>query len=246
MEHLKANLELSGAQIKQYELTPNEQTGKGVLIVTAPLSAERAEVLGCRDMFFDEKGCARDFEGQVGIPVILKDTELHLAGEPYRPDTITKFKVGRDGDEETDATLYVTFRAHFTGHGNLGALFDFVLKKNKGEFTAVMEPLQGDLFQQKGGTPVALSDGTKKNGTPKSQTEGYMDAIKEAGAAARGENDTGCVACNNEIPMADGSTTTHASGAKCTRNQEGPALASAREVAGGTHQRKTRGPQPVN
>jgi hypothetical protein len=231
MEQLKRTLNLTGARIKQYEITPNEQTGKGVLIASAPLTAEQAEIMGCREMFFTEKGVAREFEGQVGIPLILKDTELKLGDEPYRPDMITKFKVGHDGDDENDITLYVTFRAHFTGHGNLGHLFDFVLKKNKGEFAVTMEPLQQQLFPEKDGAPAPVIDGKGKG-------------IGRAAAEESGEKDTGCVACNNDIPMG-AVPGRHASGAECTREQ-GPALASAREANGGTHAKRRRGPEAVN
>lgn len=58
------------------------------------------------------------------------------------------------------------------------------------------------------------------------------------------EKDTGCVACNNDVPLIDGDPTKHASGVKCTRKrEEGAPLASAREAAGGTHQAKRKGGQ---
>ena len=50
-----------------------------------------------------------------------------------------------------------------------------------------------------------------------------------------------CVDCENKVPMMHGSTTVHASGQKCLKAEESkaePALASAREAAGGTHQKK--------
>ena len=62
----------------------------------------------------------------------------------------------------------------------------------------------------------------------------------------RPDLDTGCIACNNEIPMADGSDTTHASGQMCTRNEdaaEGEAVLAPAAVMGGTHQRKVRTPR---
>lgn len=54
------------------------------------------------------------------------------------------------------------------------------------------------------------------------------------------ETDTGCVPCNNDLPME--SPGVHVNGAKCTRHslQEASTLATAREAAGGTHARKRR------
>lgn len=64
-----------------------------------------------------------------------------------------------------------------------------------------------------------------------------------------GEKDTGCIECNNGIPLAQGDPSMHDSGQPCMAysGRTEPAIASAREAAGGTHQRKRRGqiPDPV-
>lgn len=55
------------------------------------------------------------------------------------------------------------------------------------------------------------------------------------------EEDSGCIACNNGIPMAEGSSTNHASGVACTKKST-PALESA-VLMGGTHQRRRKAGQ---
>lgn len=52
-----------------------------------------------------------------------------------------------------------------------------------------------------------------------------------------------CVLCANGVPLAAGDDSTHENGRPCEayEGQKGPALASAREAAGGTHQRGRRG-----
>ena len=45
-----------------------------------------------------------------------------------------------------------------------------------------------------------------------------------------GEKDTGCVSCNNDIPLMDGDPTKHASGAKCTRTEGAATQAAAAEA----------------
>lgn len=63
-----------------------------------------------------------------------------------------------------------------------------------------------------------------------------------------GEKDTGCIDCNNGVPLDANDPSLHASGQPCAAysGKAEPALASAREAAGGTHQRKRRGPEAVN
>jgi hypothetical protein len=67
---------------------------------------------------------------------------------------------------------------------------------------------------------------------------------KLEGAEAEQPLDTGCIACNNEIPLVDGDPSMHASGQLCAAysgGTGGPALSTAREAAGGTHQKRKRG-----
>jgi hypothetical protein len=67
---------------------------------------------------------------------------------------------------------------------------------------------------------------------------------KLEGAEAEQPLDTGCIACNNEIPLVDGDPSMHDSGQLCAAysgGTGGPALSTAREAAGGTHQKRKRG-----
>jgi len=70
------------------------------------------------------------------------------------------------------------------------------------------------------------------------QSELDMEDDKQQ-TLATDEPDTGCIACNNGIPMAEGSVTVHDSGAVCTKPTaiKDIPLASAATM-GGTHQRR--------
>lgn len=60
-----------------------------------------------------------------------------------------------------------------------------------------------------------------------------------------GDDDTGCISCNNGLPFEDAAKTTHANGMACTRETDSSTLASAREAAGGTHAKKRGRPAKV-
>jgi hypothetical protein len=66
-------------------------------------------------------------------------------------------------------------------------------------------------------------------------------AEMDLGQKAPAEKDTGCIACNADIPLMDGDGKKHASGVKCTRRDE-PVLAAA-SAMGGTHQKGRKGGQ---
>ncbi len=70
----------------------------------------------------------------------------------------------------------------------------------------------------------------------------------DLGAEGSEKEDGPCVDCDNSVPLADGDPSMHASGQPCAAysGKAEPALASAREANGGTHQRKRRGPEAVN
>ncbi len=66
-------------------------------------------------------------------------------------------------------------------------------------------------------------------------------------AAEPVEMDTGCVACNNEIPLVDGDPTLHISGSPCAVQkpaeevEDAGATVAPAAVMGGTHQKRGRG-----
>lgn len=60
----------------------------------------------------------------------------------------------------------------------------------------------------------------------------------EAADAEEGELDTGCILCNNRVPLENEGL--HANGQKCTKEAGPSTLASAREAGVGTHQKGRR------
>lgn len=145
MEDIQEALRLTGATIEEINLQPTDKEPKAVLVITAPLAAELAQQLDCREMFFDGNGVPRAFEGAVGLTHLLKDrvVETELTG-PLFADLAHKFRIGHSSDTE----LTVTIRLHFTGTQALQTLLSFFETTNKQPFDVTIAPEQGSLFEE--------------------------------------------------------------------------------------------------
>ena len=148
MEQLSQTLKLAGATIEEITLQPTEKEPKAVLVVSARFTTEQAEVLDCRDMFYDGKGTPRLFEGHVGLPHLLKETVLTIGPTigpvSLMPDLAHKFRVGHDND----VSLRLTCRIHLSGPAYLQLLLDFFSGTNKEPFDLELAPRQGQLFAE--------------------------------------------------------------------------------------------------
>jgi hypothetical protein len=179
----------------------------------AVLSEELAEALRCSSIYREEDTKV------ITLTHKLKDTEIllptpGLAGEltSFFPDSIYGFKATQDDGECSIAcSVRVSSRVD-----ELHEIF----KAYENAIAVTVKPRQGELFD--GGTRVEMSEGTQKNG-----------------GDLFGAQENNCVDCNNDIPFAEGSTDTHASGQPCTdAPMPGPVLVTVREAAGKTPGRR--------
>lgn len=146
MEQLRETLKFEGATIDEITLQPTEKEPKAILVVSAALTPAIAEILECREMFFDGLGTPRQFEGSVGLPHLLKATVLTLEADTLIPDLVHKFRVSH----ESDIDLGVSCRIHLTGAAYLQILLDFFTRVNKEAFDLELQGSQGELFPSAG------------------------------------------------------------------------------------------------
>jgi hypothetical protein len=203
-------LKLKDATIVNLTKYPGEEACTQVLVLAALLTPPIAEKLKCREACYTDEGVPRKFDAYPSPAVRISGADVLMGDTSARANLIHKFKIAQPkAGGETDTSLELRMRLHFDGHLPLG---DFLDSQNKQPFLLSINARQEDLD--------------------------FGDQAEEAEAETdEAEPDTGCVACNNDIPMGIGNR--HVTGAKCTKPAESePALASAREAAGGTHQRK--------
>jgi hypothetical protein len=210
LEHLRETLTLNECLVDDWTFDRTEQDGlKMRFTINAKLPKELAEALRCTSIYDDDTG-------KMELLHKLKDTEIlfptpGLEGDltSIFPDVIYKFKATRD-----DTAFRIACNVHVSSR--VDELHE-IFKAYEDGITVTVRPRQGELFD--GGTRVEMSEGTQKNGG---------DLF---------ENN--CVDCNNDIPFAEGSTDTHASGQPCTdAPMPGPVLVTVREAAGKTPGRR--------
>ncbi len=209
-------LKLKDAHIVSLTKYPGEEKTTQVLILSALLTPPIAEKLRCREACYNAEGVPRKFDSYPSPAIRIEGADVLLGDAGYRTNLIHKFKIAQPKTGgETDTTLELRMRLHFDGHLTLGDWFE---QANKGTFLLAINARQEDL--------------------------NFGEEEEAAGEEEEEGPDTGCVACNNDIPMGIGNN--HVTGARCTARDKEPALSTAREAAGGTHQRKRRGPEAVN
>lgn len=216
-------IEFKDAKITGTTGTPADPEPTTVLAIVAPIGPSIADVLKCRYLY-TAKDQPVPFEGKITLPLGLGEDEGELTLETvegsrdaYRPLKIYNFKISH----VNDLRLEVEFRSHFKGIADSQRINDFLHAVNKGEFTCWVGSTQGELF------PVE----TKEDGPAGGKRV-------DMSGPSTGEEDTGCVSCNNSIAM--GENGKHVNGVKCTVGVESGSLASARAASGGTHAKRSK------
>ena len=205
-------LRLKNAQAVSLTKYATEEQTTQVLVVTALLTPPIAETLQCREACYTPEGVPRRFDAYPSPSARIEGADVMLGDDSFRANLITKFKIRQPhAGGDRDVSLEVQARFHFDGHLHLG---DWLDNMKKNAFTVSINARQEDF--NFGGDDAADEEEQQEE-----------------------ELDTGCVACNNKIPLS--APGVHTSGAKCTANKPGPALATAREAAGGTPGRGKRG-----
>ena len=209
-------LRIKGTHAIELAMYPGDDTGPTqVLVVSGIFSPPLAEKLGIREGCYNEEGIPHHYASFPTPMLRIDGADVQLGDRDFRSTLIHKFKISQEGSGN-DVSLTVKFRMHFDGKT---PLFAWLQKQNKEEFILGVNARQEDLLF------------------------GDEPAEQEEGEEAEGEElDTGCIACNNRIPFADGTTERHDNGQMCTatRAEEGQTLAPAAVVAGGTPGRKRR------
>jgi len=166
---LPSKITLPGALIDQVILQPNEDGGKAVLALSAPLPANLAEMLKVREMFYDDKGLIREWTGGVGLPGNFTEYQLDVGmdGGMVRlsPDKIHCFKVSTEDVNDGGKMVTLNFRAHFSVDDEVDKVWTFARTTNKDTFGCELHSRQGTLF--------AASDEAGKEEVP--QPKGEQD-----------------------------------------------------------------------
>jgi hypothetical protein len=194
MSTLHRIVHLERAKIEDLNCTPVEKGPKSVLLIKCPLTPVMAEILGC-SYVFKENGVPVEHLDKVSLEQKLADFVFKLPSatdpaviEEFRPELAWKFKVDRDATE-----MLLSFRVHVSGAAQGHQLLDIVNAHQGKEFTATIQSVQGNLFEEFVGEQVDLS--------------------AESGEHAY------CSLCEDKIPLDPRDPFLHVNGSKCPRAQ---------------------------
>ena len=230
MEQLNEQLTIENASIEEWTHRRTKKDGLKVnFTVSAMLPRLLADQLKCGGIYDNDTK-------RVDLTHKLKDIELIVPVpgvegglSSFFPDVLYAFHALRDEQQFTlEFSVHVTVRAEEL-HEILKGLPDVI--------TLSVRPRQGQLFE--GGTRVDVTPtGELLKRVIAGAKEGD-DALAQEILAGVGEPDTGCVACNNAIPMRDDRF--HMTGVECTKfagelDKEAPLVSAV--TMGGTHQKR--------
>ena len=138
------------AELTGVNLQPTEDGPKAVLLVTARLTPQLAEKIGRKEMFYDEKGVARDFDS-CKLPLIVRQFDLiaEYSGEAFdfRPEKARGFIVTRSTGKGDDTTqIELSFRVHVASENDVDHAFSLFRTANKEEISVKLTSQQGELF----------------------------------------------------------------------------------------------------
>lgn len=230
---------LKEAKIIKLTGYPGVDGSSQVLNIRALLTRPLADQLKCRSLCFGDNNMPRRFDA-VKLTEEIEGCEIVFAAGSWIANKVNKFKIGHPKEAtETDPSLEVQCNLHFDAHV---PLWDFLVHQNKAAFEVSLKPpvtwkAQGELAFDR------------------SDEEDSDDDDKADGFNTKADSDGDCAACDQGIALVPG-LLVHENDAPCTLRRTatstttdepvGPALASAREVGVGTHQKGTRGRRPRN
>lgn len=239
------NLEVKGTTVVSLTKYPGDPETTQVLVLSYLLTPPLAEKFRCREACYTDNGVPRRFEGNYGLMIRVEDVDIRLGAWSGHANLLHKFKISRPkGQADNDISLHGQVRIHFDG---TALLSDWVDQVNKGEFVMSINARQGEFdfsAEEEGMKGAPAETEVEQPQEPEPAGPGLASARETVGGTPgrrrrRGSgkdaaaNDTGdadefagnCVACENNIPFAQGSTKVHESGATCTRPQTAPSTA---------------------
>ena len=148
---LPSKIAFQGALIDQVILQPNEDGGKAVLALSAPLPANLAGALKVQEMFYDQKGLIREWTGSVGLPGNFTEYQIDVGmdGGMVRlsPDKVHCFSVCTEKINDGGKMVTLNFRAHFSAEDEIDKVWTFARATNKDTFGCELHSRQGTLFE---------------------------------------------------------------------------------------------------
>lgn len=137
------------AELTGVNLQPTEDGPKAVLLVTARLTPQLAEKIGRKEMFYDEKGIARDFDS-CKLPLVFRQFDLiaQYGDETFdfRPEKARGFIVTRSTGKGDDTTqIDLSFRVHVASENDVDHAFSLFRTANKEEIGVKLTSQQGEL-----------------------------------------------------------------------------------------------------
>ena len=136
-------LRFDEAKLTKFEHQPNEDGGKAILIVTAPLSRRNAEILDAAYLFVSDT-VPRENAKLDGLEIEDADLEIGRSEKDpvlIRPERITSVKTV----PVDDLGLEIHFRAHVVGE-YMDTAYTLAKTMNKAVLNVVVRPIQGNIF----------------------------------------------------------------------------------------------------
>jgi hypothetical protein len=149
METIRGLMQLRYARIKGLAFTPAEEDPTASLEITADMTPEIAEAMGCRDALYKADGSPHKGPTRVDMgDARLRDVDLSLPSgavpdqfDLYRPEIIHSFRINRDDKSENRLRLHLIARIK----GRFEDLIAFFETTNKDEFELAIRALQQEF-----------------------------------------------------------------------------------------------------
>jgi hypothetical protein len=173
--------------LKSLDWCPSDEGSTFVLVLRAPLTVALATAMRVRGLCYSEPdgnmqkpkkeqvhpSPRSNWEGKIGVQFNVDGGDVTLGDRTFGFSVAHKFKIGRDEKaEDTDITLYVTFRIKIDGAELM--LYKFAQDTKKKPFTLIMTPAQG-----------ALDYGDEDEEGDAEEDEGQEAAAASSGTLAR-------------------------------------------------------------
>jgi hypothetical protein len=205
---MSERLILKDTQIVKLSQYPGEDTDTQVLGVRALLTRPLAQHLGCHDNCFGPNGLPRHFVDLKLTDLVIENCEVDLDGQVLLASKVQNFKVGRPS---TQSESDASLEVTCNLHFTYSPfLSDWAHRRNKGQFGTTLTPPATWNAQ------ASLFD------------KADPDTQEDAGEG-------GDQSAAEQTPVSENLQGDNAVSGVATA---APPLASAREAAGGTHQRK--------
>ncbi len=145
---LPSRINYNFATLSGVTLQPNEDGGKAILVINAPLTPELAGSMGIREQFYEANGVSREFTGSLHLVCEPLDTQIKIKSDSgefvWNPEKIKAFEVTREKVED-GTQLLMTFRVHLATADAVEQAFMFARAVNKDCFGCALVAKQQEF-----------------------------------------------------------------------------------------------------